>query len=232
MNVLLTGAASTLGRALAAGLGDGLQLRLSDRLPVDTDLEFALSNLDHGEDTDKLVVGIETIVHLPNPPAGATSAADWIDAATRRTYNLLTAATGAGVGQVILISTLDLFLPCDEDMTVRETWRPRPSCDPAVLAPHLGELIAGEFAHTGSLRLLIMRLGHVVRAEQVQGQTFDPMWVDERDVVRAVAAALEKDLPAYAIAHIQSDSLNARFGIDTARQMLDYEPQFNFEETV
>ncbi len=232
MNVLLTSAASTLGRALAAGLGDGHRLRLSDRLPVDTDLEFALSDLDHGDATDQLVAGIETIVHLPNPPAGAKSAADWIDAATRCTYNLLTAATKAGVGQIILISTLDLFLPYDEDMTVRETWRPRPSCDPAILAPHLNEFVAGEFAHTGSLRLLIMRLGHIVRAEQVQGQTFDPMWVDERDIVRAVASALEKDMPAYAVAHIQSDSPNARFGIDTARHMLDYEPQFNFEETV
>ena len=115
-------------------------------------------------------------------------------------------------------------------MVVNETWRPLPSCEPTILGPHLSEFIAGEFAHTNALRLLIVRLGHVVRADEVKGQAFDPMWVDELDVVQAIANALEKDLPDYAIAHIQSDSPNARFRINRARDLLDYAPQFNFEE--
>jgi nucleoside-diphosphate-sugar epimerase len=230
VNILLTGAASALGQALATGLKDQHQLRLSASTAIDTDGEFIRSDLGHEEEIDRLVAGIDTIVHLPNPAADHTDAAVWIDATTRCTYNLLTAAAAANVGQIILLSTLDLFLPYDADMVVNGTWRPLPSCEPAILGPHLSEFIAGEFAHTNALRLLIVRLGHVVRADEVKGQAFDPMWVDERDVVQAIANALEKDLPAYAIAHIQSDSPNARFRINTARDLLDYAPQFNFEE--
>ena len=229
MNILLTGAASALGQALTAGLKDKHQLRLSARTALNTALEYVQSDLGHEEETDQLVAGINTIIHLPNPSAGHSDAA-WIDATTRCTYNLLTAAAEAQVDRVILLSTLDLFLPYDADMVVNETWRPRPSCEPAILGPHLSEFIAGEFAHTNALRLLIVRLGHVVRSDEVKGQDVDPMWVDERDVVQAVANALEKDLPDYAIAHIQSDSPNARFRINTARDALDYAPQFNFGE--
>ena len=68
MNILLTGAASALGQALTAGLKDKHQLRLSDRTALATDLEFVQSDLGHEEETDQLVTGINTIVHLPNPP--------------------------------------------------------------------------------------------------------------------------------------------------------------------
>lgn len=230
MNILLTGAATSLGQALTTGLKDQHQLRLSADETIDTDGEFIRSDLGHEEEIDQLVAGIDTIIHLPNPAAGHTDAAAWIDGTTRCTYNLLTAAAAAGVEQIILLSTLDLFLPYDADMVVNETWRPLPSCEPTILGPHLSEFIAGEFAHTNALRLLIVRLGHVVRADEVKGQAFDPMWVDELDVVQAIANALEKDLPDYAIAHIQSDSPNARFRINRARDLLDYAPQFNFEE--
>lgn len=231
MNILITGAATPLGKHLAAGLRAGHQLRLTDHAPVDTDLEFVPSELGHDESTDRLVEGVETIIHQAYLPCGGDDGtSDWLDANTRRTYNLLLAASEAGVEQVIYLSTLDLFLPYDEDLTVAEDWQPRPTCQPDVLGPHLGEFIAREFAHSHALKVLILRLGHVVTADEAKEQKFDPMWIDVRDVVGAVESALGQSLRESGVAHLQFQSERARFVNHSRRYPLDYAPQHNFEE--
>ena len=228
MKLLLTGAASPLGRALTEGLRSSHQLRLTARAPLETVLEFVQSDLGHDAATDALVAGLDAIIYQPEPVAD--SAAGWIEACTRCTYNLLLAATDAGVERVIYLSSLDLLLGWDQGMDVTEDWQPRPSCEPSVLGPYLGEFVAQEFAHTRSLELLCLRLGHVISAAEATGRPFDPMWVEPRDVAQAVAAALQKDLPPFQILHFQSASERARFNSERARKVLGYEPRFNFEE--
>lgn len=229
MRVLITGAATPLGQALAADLSDDYKLRLSDRTLAESDHEYFRCDLDHDASTDALVQGVDTIIHQP---LGAEDSAACLDACGRCTYNLLLAAMGAGVKQVILISSLDLMRAYDEDMTVSEDWRPRPSTEPAVLAIHISEFVAREFAHDKALKLLIMRLGHVVDEEQTQGQPFDPMWVETGDAVQAVRAAMSKDLPGYSIVHIQAESAKARFSVGHAKSWLGYDPQVNFTEAL
>ena len=230
MNLLLTHATSPLGQALANGLKSSHQLRLSARTELETNLEFIRSELGHDESTDELVSGIDTIVYLPEPALQTNSSSAWIDACTRCTYNLLLAASSAGVKQVIYLSTLDLFLPYDEDMTVNERWRPLPSCEPDILGPHLGEFVAREFAHEHALQLLCLRLGHVIRPEDAKEKPFDPMWIAMDDVVEAVRHALQKDLPRFAVFHLQSISERARFSSAGASAALDFTPQVNFED--
>ena len=230
MNLLLTHAASPLGQALAQGLRSSHQLRLSARAVLDTDLDFVRSELGHDESTDELVAGIDAIVYLPEPAPQTNDSSAWIDACTRCTYNLLLAASSAGVKQVIYLSTLDLFLPYDEDMTVNERWRPQPSCEPHILGPYLGEFVAEEFAHQHALQLVCLRLGHVIRAEEAKGKPFDPMWIEINDVVQAVQHTLEKELPRFAVFHLQSISERARFSAASANATLGFTPQFNFED--
>ena len=134
----------------------------------------------------------------------------WLDRNTRGTYNLLLAAAAAEVEHAILLSTLDLFAPYEEDLTVDETWKPLPSCAPAVLGAHLAEFTAREFAHSHELHLTIARLGHLVRAEEVADQPYDPMWLDERDAAQAVAQIVQKGPSGqYSAIHIQSAATHA-----------------------
>ncbi len=236
MNLLITNAASQLGQALADGLKESYNLRLTDKDPLNTDLEFIQSELGHDEATDALVKNIDTIVHLAYAPRDDDSQTEWLDANTRRHYNLLLAASEADVKTVLLLSTLDLFLPYDEDMTVSEHWQPLPSTDPDLLGVHLAEFTAREFAHSHALDIVITRLGHVVRAEATIDQTYDPMWLDERDAVQAVKIILQKraDLDQrrhrnYHILHLQSVSPRARFSSERICTELDFTPQYHFE---
>ena len=226
MRVLITNAATSLGQALAAGLGDTHQVRLTDPEP-----RFGIQcDLGHGPETDALVKDIDIVVHLAYAPRAGDGEITWLDRNTRGTYNLLWAAAVAEVEHVILLSTLDLFAPYEEDLTVDETWKPLPSCTPAVLGAHLAEFTAREFAHSHKLRVTIARLGHLVRAEEVADQAYNPMWLDERDADQAVGQLVQKGSAGqYNAIHIQSAATRARFSVERAKSHLSFDPQYNFE---
>jgi nucleoside-diphosphate-sugar epimerase len=240
MNLLITGAAAPLGKALSSGLRERHSLRLTDKDALDTDLDFVQSQLGHDESTNELVKDIDAIVHLGHwayTPRDGDSETEWLDVNSRCHYNLLLAASEAGVKDVILLSTLDLFLPYQDHMTVSENWKPLPTTDPAQLSAHLAEFTAREFAHCHAFDLVVLRLGHVVHADRVKGQSYDPMWLDERDAVQAIDLVLQKRSALdrrhhrnYHVLHLQSVSPRARFSSDRICDTLDFKPQYNFED--
>ena len=141
MAVLLTEAASPLGRALAAQLGP--DVRLTDRPGVADNSTVIESTFGPDDATDALVEGVDVLVHLTGAASStATGVTDteWVDACirvgrlslspsprpplapshltprvTQDTYNLLRAASRAGVRKVVLVTTLDVFLPYPAD---------------------------------------------------------------------------------------------------------------------
>jgi len=239
MRVLITGAASPLGQAIAARLRTDYQVRLTDREEVSTDLEFVRSDLGHDEATDALVQGVDAIVHLAYAPRPNDGENDWLDINSRRHYNLLLAASEAGVPSALIISTLDLFQPYDVDMAVGEHWQPQPNTSPDQLGAHLAEFTAREFAHSNALNVTVLRLGHVVLSEEVAGQAYDPMWLDQRDAAHAVDLLLKKQetldprrARSYHVLHLQSVSNRARFSSERICNALEFQPQYSFEDCV
>ena len=230
MSVLITGAGTPLGRAATDALAtSGHSLRLTHRSSIrNPGHPFEQSRLGHGRASDRLVEGIDVVVHIPDAGRNPSST-DHVDSSTRCTYNLLTAASEAGVRCVLYISTLDLFLPYEEDMSVRETWRPLPSTEPGIMAAYLGEFIAEEFAQEQRFSYTCLRLGHLVTADEAAGQPYDPMWLELTDAARAIAAAVDnRDGQRFEIFHVQSSSPRSRFNIDKARSALGFEPQWDF----
>jgi nucleoside-diphosphate-sugar epimerase len=223
--ILITSGAAKLAQALAAGLKETYSIRLTERAPVGTTHEFIESALGHDPATNNLVRGVEAIVHVAEPLPN-DNAEQQIDLMTRCTYNLLWAAAEEKIPRVVLLSTLELMTAYDPKFTVTESWRPLPSSAPAVLSKHLGEYTSREFAREGKTQIVVLRLGKVVRADEVKGQTPDPLWVEERDVVQAVAGALTARLNSWQIFHIEQASPQARFSVRRAQSALGYKPQF------
>jgi nucleoside-diphosphate-sugar epimerase len=223
--VLITSAASELARKLAAGLSTQHTLRLTERNPVRGDQQFVECALGHDAATNDLVRGTAAIVHVAEPLPEDT-AEQQIDLATRCTYNLLFAVAAENVPLVVLLSTLDVMGGYDAGLTVSESWRPRPSAEPRVLAKHLCEFTCREFARDGKVNVIVLRVGKVVRAEEVQGRAFDPLWVDERDVSQAVTLALASKLGRMQVFHIQADTPKARYAVTRAKGVLKYRPQY------
>ena len=137
---------------------------------VPTQLPFVRCDLGHDEETDRLVAGVDVLIHLAasyseyaerTSDNSEISANRLIDYQTRCTYNLLHAASEAGVSRCIYASSLSLFARCDDDWAVNEQWRPRPSTEPPVLAQHLGEFVCREFAREGKIAITCLRLGNL-----------------------------------------------------------------------
>ena len=225
--ILITSGSTKLAQSLAAGLKGTHSIRLTERAPIRTEHEFIESALSHDSQTNVVVRGVEAIVHVAEPLPNET-AEQQIDHLTRCTYNLLWAAAEENVPRVVFLSTLDVMTGYDPQLTVSETWRPRPSAEPRVLAKHLGEFTSREFARESKASIVVLRLGKAVRAEEVKGQPFDPLWVDERDVVHAVSRALAARLNKWQVFHIQADSPLARFSVRRAQKSLGYQPRFQF----
>ena len=225
--ILITSGASKLAQVLAAGLKDNFSIRLTERIAVRTEHEFVECAFGHDSTTNTAVRGVEAILHVAEPLPNDTPEQQ-IDLLTRCTYNLLAAAAEETVPLVLMLSTLDVMTGYAANLTVSETWRPRPSTEPRVLSKHLGEFTCREFARDGKTNIAVMRLGKMVRAEDVKGKPPDPLWVEERDVVHAVASALTARLGRWQIFHIQSDLPKARFAVTRAKAALKYQPQYRW----
>lgn len=231
MNILITSAGSELARNVAETLSADHTLRLTELSSVDTRAgTFVPSALGHDASTDELVRGIDTIIHIAEVPLDLLAKAEQsdnylIDYQTRCTYNLLMAASEEGVKHVIYASTLRLFADHDENWTVTESWRPRPSVDSFVLSKHLGEFTCREFGREGKLNVTCLRLGNLVTADTAANGAPDSMWLEMKDAVSAFQVSLESSAP-WRIFHIQSAFPGSRFSIRKAKEQLKFDPQF------
>lgn len=231
--VRITSSHSWLAQALGARLREKYSVSLTSPGNLEaSSLPFTQSPLDHDEATRALVRGIDAIVHVAQPLTGA-SEGERIDYRTRATYNLLRAAVDEGVEAVVYLSSLNMLTGYDTDFVVDEEWEPRPTVESGSLSDHLGEFTCREFTRDGKLRVTVLRLGKIVRASEVNGP-WDPLWVDEQDVLQAVSLTLAAQLATpkprlgpWSVFHILSASPQARFSVAKARRVLGYQPQSN-----
>ena len=234
MNILITSAASALAADLAATFASEHNVRLTDVRDVSTPFPFVRSDLGHAAATDRLVEDVDVLIHLAecyskfadgSTDNAADSANRLIDYQTRCTYNLLLAASEAGISRCIYASSLSLFTGCEEDWAVDEHWRPRPSPETSILAQHLGEFVCREFAREGRIAITCLRLGKLEQTDHMSAQPRDPMWLARADAVHALQCALAAPPEPWAVYHIQSEFPGARFSTDKAQKAIGFAPR-------
>ena len=160
MNVLITSAGSRLGRLIAEGLGDSHTLRLTDDPGRASDSNVISCELGHDEVTDQLCKGIDTIVHVCEPEGLSESVI--VDYHSRKTYNLLMAASDIGVAHVVFVSSLRLFDGSEPEYEIDERWAPSATTNLESLRHHIGEFVCREFARANRYPVTCLRFGEVV----------------------------------------------------------------------
>lgn len=197
MNVLITSAGSRLGRLIAEGLGDSHTIRLMDDPGRAKGTNVTACDLGHDEATDQLCEEIDTIVHVCEPEG--LSESEVVDYHSRKTYNLLTAATDAGVGHVVFVSSLRLFDGSGPEYEIDERWAPSVTTDPESLRHHIGEFVCREFARANRFPVTCLRFGEVVAGDDNRDDA-----VTESALTKAVAAAVDKRPPGWSVFHVVS----------------------------
>ena len=237
MRVLVTGAASALGQEVVAALSadENAELRLLDDCTAQRqDVEWIAARLTDSDAVCQAVRDVDAVVHTGEPPPAPESEEALLDRVTRGTHVLLQAAVEAGVKRFVYGSTLEVFRTYPDTVYVTEYYKPLPPTEMAVLARYLGEMTCREFAREHPITVTALRLGKLVREEEVAGRECDLMWVDIRDAAQAFYAALSRDasaslnwVPRWAVYHIAAPIAHPKFLLDRAKSM-GYRPQREF----
>jgi nucleoside-diphosphate-sugar epimerase len=224
--VLLTSPESDLSRALAAALGGQFQVRTAE----------ALLFRDETERLDRMLGGVNAVVHVAQPAAAETGA-ELLDQRTRGTYDLLTVAAAQGVELIVYLGSLDIMEGYDPSFQVAEDWRPVPTTDIGQLSHYMAECVCREFARERKLRAIVLRLGAITQDDAARGHSGDVPRVDQADAVQAVRLALEAHftrqgagLQAWNVLHVAADVPGGRFPVTRAKRVLGYRPQSAFPE--
>lgn len=236
MKILVTNVGIPLQSELAQRLAANHEVRCTAVEERHVEGDFVCCDLGHGDPTNDLVRGMDAIVH-----GGATDASrsvqQQLDDATRRTYNLLYAASQEKVPRILFLSSLALMAQYGEDFMVTETWRPTPTADADQLCYHLGEFTCKEFVRQNRITIVCLRLGEIFRGGD---ETPSSSGLHLDDAVRAVVSGLAWDVtrertsggrpPApdakgWGLFHVQSPVPNARFSTLSARNLMDFEPE-------
>lgn len=231
MRILLTEDRSCLGKELASELSEAHQVCA---------LPAAVDPFDPSAIWQQMR-GIDVVIHtgqfVTEAAAQQGSSGDRarLDEATRGTCILLEAAVESGVRRILYCSTLELFARMPADRYISEHWRPDPGPEAGPLSQHLAEQVTREFARVNPVSVTVLRLGRLIREEDVApGTTPDLMWCDPRDAAAAVGQAVSLDRSdqlnwqsRWAVVHVCSQPPHPQFLLDGARR-LGWEPQHNF----
>ena len=217
MKLLITSATQPLPARLASDLAASHEVVTTDRKADPGAPGLVVCDLGHDSATDDLVRGVDAIVHWGGTDPDA-SASDRLDEAAYRTYNLLRAATDAGVPRAVYLGSLGVMDRYPEEYTVTERWRPEPTTSLDDLSFHLGEYVCREFAREGKLQVVCLRLGSIL------WNTEHPCsdGVTAQDAVEAVGRSLTAELPGYSVFHVQSQIPGQRYGTERAQRILGF----------
>jgi uronate dehydrogenase len=223
MTVLLTGAAGTIGQALAQRLpAYGWDLRPFDR---DETAGGIVGDITRPADLDAAVAGVEAIVHL----AGIPTEAPWPDirdANIEGTFQVFEAARRAGVPRVVYASSNHAvgFTPLTDDQPA--DLAPRPDTLYGV-SKVFGEALGRYYVDRYGMRVACLRIGTF--EDRPSHPRSLGSWLSPDDGARLVDAALRSTSLEYAIVWGISANTRRTWSLDAGRA-LGYEPQDDAED--
>jgi len=198
MRVLVTGAGGNLGRAVVPALvAAGHHPVLFDMRELDGDEEFVKGDVRDSEALARVVAGVDAVVHgaaLHGIHLRTWSPADFWSINVTGTFNVYEAARRAGVGRVVLGSSMAVY----GDQAAEQGWQliteetPTHPTNVYGLTKVLSEDIARYHAHDDAIGTVALRFGMFV-PETFERYGFRLLFggVDDRDVAQSVLAALD-----------------------------------------
>ena len=248
MNVLITGAESRLGKAIAEVLAPDHRLRLwsSNSHPPEDPGESAEWFAGDMRDPDtawNAMRGIRAVIHTGEAPTDLpendlAKEQELLDLATRGTHVLFQAGVAAGVKKFVYGSTLKVFESYPDDVYISEMWKPEPSPEMFEMTRYLGEFVCREFARDNLITATTLRLGKLVSEDEVVGEKPDLMWLDYRDAAQAFSVALRRDdstntrvTKRFLLFHVCARIPNAKYLVGAAQgfRLNGFAPQHIFE---
>ena len=219
----MTGAAGFLGQALVPALARHHEVRAHDLEAADGPPPIASADVLDCGDMEALCSGVDAVVHLAcarwdDALSDADNETRILDTRLKGTNHLLRAAAEAGIRRVVQISDLCVFSGYADDIIVSEDFAPLPDSSAHQQSVYLSELVGREFARLHPGLVATLRLGQLVRAQQLPpGAAFDESWLDVDDAIAAILRALELEsfdgISQWGIYNLAADVPDSRYSL-------------------
>lgn len=228
-NILITGAAGDVGGRMRKLLKDAYpHIRCSDvRTPADLDAsdEFVSAELADYSQVEKIVAGIDGIVHL----GGHSVEGPWdtiLKSNIVGCYNLFEAAYRAGVKRVVFASSNHAvgFYPRRKKIGVDVTVRPDSRYG---VSKAFGEAVGAYYAEKHGLRVTCLRIGNVNDAPLDERRL--AIWLKPEDLAQLVRIGLEHPDIRFEIFYGISDNATGWWDNSNARRF-GYHPTGRSED--
>ncbi len=231
-NLLLTGAAGTLGRVLTPTLqGLTQQLRISDLAPalqaldVPAGVEAQPCDLADAAAVHALLQGVQAIVHL----GGISVEGPWqpiLQANIVGLHNLYEAARRQGVKRVVFASSNHVTGCYAQAQTVSPQDPPRPDGNYG-LSKLFGEGIASLYWDRFGIETVCLRIGTATPAPPDRRGL--ATWLSLPDLAQLVTCALTAPAVGFLVAYGISGNTRRFYDTEAAWARLGYVPQHNAE---
>lgn len=234
-SVLITGAAGRIGSAFAEASHERYDLTLMDHPEADLQAVADYGHTVSAKLGDLAALreqfqGIDTIVHLaadPSPQAGWDS---MLPNNITGTYHVMTAAVAAGCRRLVYASSIHAVSGYRKGYQVHTDDPVNPG-DLYGVTKCFGEAMGRFIATQHGVSTLVVRIG----AFQPREVADDPdslsmmdAFVSHRDLVQLLQCCVDNEDLEFAILHGLSGNLFNRMEIQTACDLVGYEPQDDF----
>jgi uronate dehydrogenase len=229
MHILITGAAGDIGTRLRKLLKNVYpHIRLNDiRTPGDlgADEEFIAADLADYTQVEKIVAGIDGIVHL----GGISIERPWDEIHKSNIvgcYNLFEAAYRSGVKRVVFASSNHAvgFYPREQKIGVGVTVRPDSRYG---VSKAFGEGLGALYADKHGLRVTCIRIGNV--NDKPLDKRRLSIWIKPEDLAQLIRIGLEHPAIRFEIFYGASNN-DAGWWDNSSARRFGYSPQFRSED--
>lgn len=231
--ILVTGAAGTIGRLVCRHLAArGHRVRGLDLRPGGGE-DFLVGSITDTDMVARAVDGCRCVVHLAATSDEADFMTELLPNNIVGLYRLLEAAARAGVGRLVLASTIQVIIgvsrPLDRPGRLSDGTAPvNDYAATKVFAESLGRVYAAK----NKVPVLVARIGWLPRTpeshEQMRGRLgAQSLYLSHDDAVRFFACAVEAPLRGYHLVFVTSRPPEGVFGWDgePARLAVGYEAE-------
>lgn len=235
--VLITGAAGNIGSSFAEAHHTRYDLTLMTHPDAETDGIEAYGTMVEGDTADlkrltELFDGIDTVLHLA---ADASPEATW-DSVMRNniagTYNVMVAAVAAGCRRVVFASSIHAVSGYQASIQVHPDDPVSPG-DLYGVSKCFGEAMARFVATQRGVSAIAIRIGAFQPLEAARRDNSMGMmnaFVSHRDLNQLICRCIDDESLEFAVVHGLSRNRFNRMDIETARELLGYEPEDDFTQ--
>lgn len=228
MSVLITGAAGNVASLLRPGLPASSGLRVTDTRDVTGwgAAEVVLGDLADPSFAAEVVDGMDAVIHLAASPLASAPWKDLRVPNVEAAATLLDAAASAGVGRVVLASSVHVMGGyAAPGVVIDPSWPVLPCCRYGATKA-FAEAYGAVIARTTGTSVICLRLGLCMRKPTTTGNL--PEWLAPADLQQLVGAALTAEVRFGAYPGVSANT-RPLFDLSGARADLGYEPRHDSE---